>query len=68
VVSRPKLSPREQQIARLAAAGATSKEIGERLFISARTVDNHLRRVYAKLGVAGRSELGIALQTLAPRT
>jgi DNA-binding CsgD family transcriptional regulator len=64
LVSVPTLSPRERQIARLAGAGATSRSIAEQLYLSTRTVDNHLRRVYAKLGVAGRSELEAALRAL----
>jgi DNA-binding CsgD family transcriptional regulator len=64
VVSRPSLSAREYQVARVAAAGFTSKEIADQLYLSTRTVDNHLRRVYAKLGVAGRGELTSALATL----
>jgi DNA-binding CsgD family transcriptional regulator len=52
------LSPRELQIARLAATSATSRALAARLGVSARTVDNHLRRCYAKLGLAaGRAEL-----------
>jgi DNA-binding CsgD family transcriptional regulator len=51
------LTHREREIAELAAAGRTSPEIGRTLRISARTVDNHLGRVYAKLGVDGRSAL-----------
>lgn len=51
------LTRREREIAELAAAGRTSPEIGRALGISARTVDNHLGRVYAKLGVHGRSAL-----------
>jgi len=62
------LSYRERQIAKLAASGVSSKEIAEQLFVSPRTVDNHLRRVYAKLGVRGRSQLASALRTLAMRT
>ncbi|NJC73695.1 AAA family ATPase [Planosporangium thailandense] len=64
VVTQPALTTRERQIARLAAAGVPSKEIADQLFLSARTVDNHLLRVYAKLGVAGRSELAGALRAL----
>jgi DNA-binding CsgD family transcriptional regulator len=51
------LTRREREIAELAAAGRTSPEIGRALGISARTVDNHLGRVYCKLGVHGRSAL-----------
>jgi DNA-binding CsgD family transcriptional regulator len=55
------LTPREREIALLAAGGSTSKEIAERLFVSARTVDNHLQNVYAKLGITSRSALREAL-------
>jgi DNA-binding CsgD family transcriptional regulator/tetratricopeptide (TPR) repeat protein len=51
------LTPREREIAALAAAGATSKAIAAQLFLSSRTVDNHLQSVYTKLGVSGRQEL-----------
>ncbi|MDE0805725.1 MAG: helix-turn-helix transcriptional regulator, partial [Acidimicrobiales bacterium] len=51
------LSPRELEVAVVAAGGAPSKTIGEELFLATRTVDNHLRNVYAKLGLAGRQEL-----------
>jgi DNA-binding CsgD family transcriptional regulator len=60
----PHLTERERQIARLAAAGVSSKRIGDELYLSARTVDNHLLRVYAKLGVGGRTELAAALAAL----
>lgn len=48
---------REWQVAAEAAAGATSREIAERLFISVRTVDNHLGAMYRKLGLEGRGDL-----------
>jgi DNA-binding CsgD family transcriptional regulator len=51
------LSSRERDVAQLAAGGLTSRAIAERLALSARTVDNHLGRVYTKLGVASRAEL-----------
>ena len=51
------LTDRERQIARLAANGVPSREIADQLYISTRTVENHLQRVYAKLGVTGRAEL-----------
>lgn len=60
----PALSEREWQVARLAADGVTSRAIAERLFLSARTVENHLQRIYGKLGVAGRAELRAALQAI----
>jgi DNA-binding CsgD family transcriptional regulator len=55
------LTRRESEVATLAAGGATSKRIALRLHLSARTVDNHLQRAYAKLGVTGRAELATAL-------
>jgi DNA-binding CsgD family transcriptional regulator len=63
-VPQPSLTGRERQIAKLASAGVPSKEIAEELYLSSRTVDNHLMRVYAKLGVTGRAELAAALRTL----
>ena len=58
------LTPRELQVARLAAHGASSPEIAAELRVSRRTVDNQLGRVYAKLGIAGRAELAAALSRL----
>jgi DNA-binding CsgD family transcriptional regulator len=62
--SRPTLTEREGQIARLAASGVPSREIADRLFLSTRTVDNHLTRVYTKLGVTRRTDLAAALRAL----
>lgn len=56
------LSAREREIAILAAQGLATKEIAVRLFLSARTVSNHLQNIYAKLGVSSRAELGEALR------
>lgn len=56
------LTQREREVAILAAQGLTSRLIGERLFVASRTVDNHLARVYAKLGVTSRAELAEVLQ------
>ncbi len=55
------LSPREAEVARLVARGLTSREVAGRLSVSVRTVDNQLASIYSKLGIGGRSELGVAL-------
>jgi DNA-binding CsgD family transcriptional regulator len=51
------LTNREREIAVLAANGLASRAIAERLYLSVRTVDNHLGRIYTKLGVTSRAEL-----------
>jgi DNA-binding CsgD family transcriptional regulator len=56
------LTPQEWQIAQLAAAGLTNREIGEQLFISRRTVGSHLYHLFPKLGVTARSQLAEALR------
>jgi DNA-binding CsgD family transcriptional regulator len=52
------LSPQELAIARLAATGFSNREIGERLYLSPRTVGSHLYRLFPKLGVTSRHQLG----------
>ena len=61
------LTPREREVAMLAATPASSREIATRLQLSVRTVDNHLGRVYAKLGVSSRAQLATLLEVRTPR-
>jgi pimeloyl-ACP methyl ester carboxylesterase/DNA-binding CsgD family transcriptional regulator len=61
------LSRREGEVLELVAAGLSNEEIGERLFLSTRTVERHLSNAYAKLGLAGRGARAVAVARLAGR-
>jgi DNA-binding CsgD family transcriptional regulator len=61
--TRDHLTPQEQEIAHLAGSGLSNPEIGTRLFLSRRTVEYHLSKVFPKLGVTSRNELADALRT-----
>jgi DNA-binding CsgD family transcriptional regulator len=63
----PTLTRREREVALLAENGLSSQAIAARLFLSVRTVDSHLARIYTKLGITGRRELTAALASLPPR-
>ena len=58
------LTAQQRQIAELAAAGLTNKQIAERLFLSPRTVGYHLYQIFPKLGVTSRAALRDALASL----
>jgi DNA-binding NarL/FixJ family response regulator len=55
------LNPRELQIALLAAQGLSNRDIGQRLFLSPRTVGSYLYRIYPRLGITARAQLAGAL-------
>ncbi|HEY0636223.1 MAG TPA: helix-turn-helix transcriptional regulator, partial [Pseudonocardiaceae bacterium] len=57
------LTPTEERVARLAAEGRTNRAIADALFVSPKTVEANLARVYAKLAITSRAQLGEALRT-----
>jgi DNA-binding CsgD family transcriptional regulator len=59
--ARVELTPQELQIARFVIEGASNREVAAKLFVSRRTVEHHLSKVFAKLGIASRVELARAL-------
>jgi DNA-binding CsgD family transcriptional regulator len=60
--AREQLTPHELSIAQLAAEGLTNREIGQRLYLSHRTVSTHLHRIFPKLGITSRAELPAVLR------
>jgi len=63
--ARDQLTAQELQIAQLAARGLSNREIGERLFLSHRTIGSHLYRIFPKLGITSRAQLRDALPAAA---
>jgi DNA-binding NarL/FixJ family response regulator len=61
--ARDHLTAQEQQIAQLAAEGLTNREIGQRLYLSHRTIATHLYRIFPKLGVTSRGQIRDALDS-----
>jgi DNA-binding NarL/FixJ family response regulator len=64
--TRGRLTAQEEQIARLAANGQTNQEIGAQFFLSPRTVEWHLHKVFTKLGIGSRMQLRDKLPGAAP--
>ena len=62
VETRDDLTAQELQVARLAREGLSNPEIGGRLFISPRTVEYHLHKVFTKLGISSRNQLDLVLE------
>jgi DNA-binding NarL/FixJ family response regulator len=58
---RDQLTPQELQIAQLAADGLTNREIGQKLYLSHRTIGSHLYRIFPKLDIASRAQLASRL-------
>ena len=61
--ARDQLTAQELQIAQLAAQGLSNREIGQRLYLSHRTISTHLYRIFPKLGITARGELPEALSS-----
>ncbi|MDX6490796.1 MAG: hypothetical protein QOD43_1041, partial [Gaiellaceae bacterium] len=66
-VAPDQLTENERRVAELAASGLTNREAAAQLFMSPKTVEANLARVYRKLGIRSRAELGVRLATLAQR-
>ena len=64
VNSKQRLTPQELQVAQLAAAGMTNKEIADRIYLSHRTVSTHLYKLFPKLGITARMQIREALDSM----
>jgi DNA-binding CsgD family transcriptional regulator len=61
--ARAGLTPAEQRVAELAASGLTTRQIADTLYMSTRTVETHLTRIYREFGVSSRAQIALALRT-----
>jgi DNA-binding NarL/FixJ family response regulator len=66
--ARDQLTPQELQIVQMAAEGLSNRQIGQKLYLSHRTVSSHLYRVFPKLGITSRTELRAVISTGSPRS
>jgi DNA-binding NarL/FixJ family response regulator len=64
--ARDQLTPQELQIVQMAAEGLSNRQIGQKLYLSHRTVSSHLYRVFPKLGITSRTELRAVISTGSP--
>ena len=62
LTGRDALTATEQRIAQMAAEGMSNPEVAQALFVTRKTVENHLGRIYPKLGINSREQLGAALE------
>jgi DNA-binding CsgD family transcriptional regulator len=60
VIALPQLTAQELQVARFVAQGLSNRDVAAQLFVSPRTIDFHLRNVFAKVGVSSRTQLAHA--------
>jgi DNA-binding NarL/FixJ family response regulator len=58
---RDRLTPQEMQVARLVSTGSTNREVAAQLFLSEKTIEAHLGRIFRKLGIRSRTALAAAL-------
>lgn len=66
IESRSKLTASESRVARMAAEGMTNREVAQALFVTEKTIENHLRSVFRKLDIGSRTQIAQALAVAGP--